>query len=209
MVWRVAWSLTAVSLPLAFTHPSKSSCTVKLLTCASSEVGSCPVCRGHPGLTLNRSHRSWPVPTNQVLFLLPNPISLQPGEAQTPRKAKLAPSSRKSPILSFPRPWSLGQATLKQLPSTARVPRPRGKTPLASDHRGEEGTPGRRAKPSPVPPHRPRCHLRSRGAANLKPSTQHNSPRVFPIPVRGSPSPARSSRSGGVPPPKLGNRLHS
>lgn len=149
------------------------------------------------------------MPTNQVLFLLPNPISLQPGEAQTPRTAKLAPSSRKSPILSFPRPWSLGQATLKQLLSTARVPRPRGKAPLAPDPRGEEGTPGRRAEPFSCAPTPPPLPPKKQRGSKLKAQHAAQLAKSLPHPGSRKPLPSTLVQEWGVPAPKLGNRLHS
>lgn len=69
---------------------------------------------------------------------------------------------------------------------------------------GTRGSRGGGSSPSPVPPHRPRCHLRSRGAANLKPSTQHNSPSP---PHPGSRKPLPSTlvqESGGFLPQNWG-----
>ena len=208
MVWRVAWSLTAVSLPLAFTHPSKSSCTS-----SSSPV---PAQRWVPaqsaGGTL-ASHLTGVTGAGQCLLIKSSSSSqiqstYNPGKPRPHARRKLAPSSRKSPILSFPRPWSLGQATLKQLLSTARVPRPRGKAPLAPTPLGRRGPRGGGPSPAPVPTPPPLPPKKQRGS---KLKAQHAAQLAKSLPHAGSrkPLPSTLVQEWGVPAPKLGNRLHS
>lgn len=111
--------------------------------------------------------------------------SPDPTQRETPTQLQKIPH----PVLSktlvpgpgHPEPAALHGPTAKLLllPTTAGTRGPRGGGP----------------SPSTVPLHRPRCHLRSRGAANLKPSTQHNSPSL-PHPGSKKPLPSTLVQEG-------------
>lgn len=129
--------------------------------------------------------------------------SPDPKQGETPTQLQKIPhpvlSKTLVPVPGHPEPAALHSCST----------RPHGKAPLAPDHRGDEGVPGRRVEPFSCAPTPPPLPPQKQRGSKLK--AQHAAQLTESSPSRFEEAPPQHARPGvgGVPPPKLVSRLHS